>query len=64
MNPYKRAYFYFALTIVGVIFVFYSIMLRNHVLLAIAILFSIVSADNIFCGFKDNKPKKSSKRNI
>ena len=57
MDPYKRAYTYFALAVAGVIFIFYSIRVRNYALLATAILFSIVSADNIFCGFKAKGPK-------
>lgn len=58
MNPNNRALVYTVLTIIGVIFIVYSIKLKNYILLAAAVLFAFVSADNIFCSLgKNNKNK-------
>ena len=49
----KKAAIYLILTIIGLIFAVYSIKLKNYILLVVAILFVLVSADNIFCNLKD-----------
>ncbi len=64
MNPYNRAIIYTILTIVGIIFSAYSLVSNNRILLIVAVLFAIVSFDNIFCGFKkpiEAKKKKTNK---
>ena len=43
---------YLILAIIGIIFAIYSIKVKNYVLLIVAILFTVVSADNIFCNLK------------
>ncbi len=43
---------YFILTIIGTISAVYSIKIKNYLLLIVAILFTVVSADNIFCNLK------------
>lgn len=52
-----KASLYLILAVTGLAFAAYSIKVKNYVLLAIAILFTIVSADNIFCNLKDKTIK-------
>ncbi len=58
MNPYNRAFVFSIMTIFGMAVVIFSLNQKNYILLAASILFALVSADNIFCGFKKNKKKK------
>ncbi len=44
-----KAAIFLILAIIGVIAAVYSIKMQNYTLLAVAILFAAVSADNIFC---------------
>ena len=46
---------YLILAIIGTIFTIYSIKVKNYILLIVAILFAIVSADNIFCNLKSTQ---------
>ncbi len=48
----KKAAIYLVLSAIGIIFAVYSIKANNYVLLAAAILFAAVSADNIFCNLR------------
>ena len=48
----KKANIYLILAIIGTISIVYSIKIKNYVLLIVAILFTAVSADNIFCNLK------------
>ena len=48
----KKANIYLVLAIIGTIFIVYSIKLKNYIVLITAILFTAVSADNIFCSLK------------
>ena len=48
----KRGVIYFALTVVGIISIAYSILVKNYKLLAISALFAGVSAYNITCDLK------------
>ena len=48
----KKAAIYLILAIIGLIFAIYSLKVKNYVLLVVAILFALVSADNIFCNLK------------
>ena len=48
----KKAAVFLVLSAMGLAFVMYSIKAKNYVLLAAAILFAAVSADNIFCSLK------------
>ena len=48
----KKATLYLILSAIGIIFAIYSIKADNYVLLAAAILFAAVSADNIFCNLR------------
>ena len=48
----KIASIYLILAIIGASFAIYSITIKNYILLAVAILFAFVSADNIFCNLK------------
>lgn len=52
MKLTQKASAYLILSIIGLIFAVYSIKAKNYILLVIAILFAIVSADNIFCNLK------------
>ena len=47
-----RAVIYLILAVIGVLFIVYSVKIRNYALLVISILFALVSADNIFCNLK------------
>ena len=48
----QKATIYLILAIIGTMFIVYSIKLKNYVLLITTILFTAVSADNIFCNLK------------
>ncbi|MDP3765882.1 MAG: hypothetical protein Q8R04_05195 [Nanoarchaeota archaeon] len=48
----QRATIYLILAIMGLIFSIYSLKIKNYILLIIAILFTAVSADNIFCNLR------------
>ena len=48
----KKAAAYLILAITGIAFAAYSIKARNYILLVAAVLFAVVSADNIFCNLK------------
>ena len=52
MKLNKRASIYLILTLIGIAFAFYSIKIKNYFLFVTAVLFAIVSADNIFCSLK------------
>lgn len=54
-----KAAIYLALAITGVAFAVHSIKIKNHILLVAAILFTVVSADNIFCNLKSKKFNKT-----
>jgi hypothetical protein len=43
---------FLALAIIGLCAAVYSIAIRNYILLAVSIIFAVVSADNIFCNLK------------
>ena len=43
---------YLVLSIIGIAFAIYSIRIKNYILLIAAILFALISADNIFCNLK------------
>ena len=43
---------YIALAVAGLAFAVYSVKSKNYALLAVSILFALVSADNIFCNLK------------
>lgn len=45
-----RPVIYSALSIIGIVFVIYSIIAKNYFLAVISILFAGTSAYNIFCG--------------
>ena len=47
-----KAIIYLILAIVGITVAAYSIKMQNYILLAVAILFAAVSADNIFCNLR------------
>ena len=49
----KGAAIYLILAVLGLMFAVYSLKLRNHILLAAAILFAAVSTDNVFCNLKN-----------
>lgn len=55
MRLTKRGYTYLVLTTIGVVFTIYSIQVKNYILLIIAILFTLVSTDNIFCDLGKKK---------
>ena len=44
---------FLVLSAIGVIFAVYSIKTKNYILLAVALLFAFVSADNIFCNLRE-----------
>ena len=44
-----RSYMYTFLALVGIVFSIYAGMVKNKILLGAAILFALVSIDNIFC---------------
>ena len=48
----KKAAIYLVLSIIGLIFAVYSIKAKNYILLIVAVLFTAVSADNIFCNLR------------
>ena len=48
----KAAAVYLVLSIIGAAFTIYSITIKNYILLAAAVLFAFVSADNIFCNLR------------
>ena len=48
-----KAAIYLVLAIAGLAFAWHSIKISNYVLAVIALLFALVSADNIFCNLKD-----------
>ena len=48
----KKSAVFLLLAIIGLIFAIYSVKVKNYILLAAAILFALVSADNIFCNLK------------
>ena len=50
----QKAAVYLALSVTGIVFAAYSIKIKNYILLAAAVLFAFVSADNIFCNLKVN----------
>ena len=52
MNPYTRAAIFTFLAVTGLAVLVYSVKSHNYLLLTVAVLFTLVSADNIFCGFK------------
>lgn len=58
-----KAFAYLVLSIIGAVFSIYAIQARNLVLLIAAVLFAIVSADNIFCNLKDKKLSKKNELN-
>jgi len=47
-----KAVIFLILALIGLFFAFYSIAAKNYILLIVAILFTTVSADNIFCNLK------------
>lgn len=47
-----KARLYLALAIIGIIFLVYSIKIRNLILLVASVLFAAVSADNISCNLR------------
>lgn len=53
-----KAMIFLILAVIGAIVAAYSIKMQNRVLTIVAILFAVVSADNIFCNLK-----KDGKRN-
>ena len=48
----KKATIYLILSIIGIVFAVYSIKAKNYILLVAAVLFVVVSADNIFCNLR------------
>lgn len=48
----KKAAIYLVLSMMGLIFAVYSIKVKNYILLVIAVLFTAVSTDNIFCNLR------------
>ena len=48
-----KAVIYLVLSIIGAIFLIYSIKTKNLILLISAVLFAAVSADNVFCNLKN-----------
>ncbi len=57
----SKAKIFLLLAITGLIIALYSIKIKNYILLAAAVLFAAVSADNIFCNLADNKNKTKLK---
>ena len=56
MNPFtKRSYVYTFLAVIGIAFSIYAGMIGNKILLGVAVLFSLVSIDNIFCDLVEKK---------
>ncbi|MBI4143564.1 hypothetical protein HY487_01625 [Candidatus Woesearchaeota archaeon] len=53
-----KATAYLILAVVGLAFAIYSIKAKNYILLVIAIIFALISVDNIFCNLRktDKKP--------
>jgi len=47
-----KAAVFLIFAIIGVLVAVYSVKIENHILLAAAVLFAAVSADNIFCNLK------------
>jgi len=47
-----KSLIFLILAIAGAAFAVYSLKIKNNLLFAIAILFALVSADNIFCNLK------------
>ena len=47
-----KAAIFLILAVMGTVVAVYSIKIKNYTLLAVAILFAAVSADNIFCNLK------------
>jgi len=47
-----KAIVYLVLSMMGIAFAVYSIKIKNYILLAVAISFAFVSADNIFCNLR------------
>ena len=43
---------FLVLAILGLVFAVYSFKIKNYALLVVAVLFALVSADNIFCKLK------------
>lgn len=48
----KKSAIYLLLSITGLVFAAYSFKIKNYILLAVAIIFAGVSADNIFCNLR------------
>lgn len=47
-----KATIFLILAITGLLAAIYSIKMQNYILLAAAVLFAAVSADNVFCNLK------------
>ena len=57
MKLSTRPVIYLILSLIGLVFVFYSLQSNKHVLLLVSVLFTCVSVYNIFCGMKSRSSK-------
>ncbi len=57
-----RASLFIVLAIAGILVSFYAAKIHNTILLIAAILFTIVSADNISCSLKKKEEKKKIRK--